>query len=305
MRLGYSGNRLVRDGEHRDADQVEAAARNERARIMLRDGDGAWQLRDGDPLFRLGEAEAGERVLLGHTREGAPRWAGELAGPAPAGAAPEPLRRIGSAQLLDENGEGQLAQASHLLNWHAANRFCGRCGSATASEAGGFRRRCTACGHILFPRTDPVTIMLVHDGRGRCLLGRQPQFPAGMWSCLAGFVEAGETVEDAVRRETLEEAGITVGEVRYLLSQPWPFPGSLMLGCAGLALDSEIRRDETELEDCRWFRRDEVRAMLAGTHADGIQAPQEFAIAHHLIRRFAADPASFDTSEEPVESWEG
>ncbi|WP_156417830.1 NAD(+) diphosphatase, partial [Aureimonas sp. AU4] len=226
------------------------------------------------------------------------------AGPPPAGAAPEPLRRISSARLLDANSEGQLAQGSHLLNWHAANRFCGRCGSATASEAGGFRRRCTACDHLLFPRTDPVTIMLVHDGRGRCLLGRQPQFPSGMWSCLAGFVEAGETVEDAVRRETFEEAGISVGPVRYLLSQPWPFPGSLMIGCAGLALDAEIRRDETELEDCRWFERDEVLAMLAGTHADGIEAPQEFAIAHHLIRRFAEHADAFDARAEPFASRE-
>ncbi|MCP4384285.1 MAG: NUDIX domain-containing protein, partial [Hyphomicrobiales bacterium] len=137
---------------------------------------------------------------------------------------------------------------------------------------------------------DPVVIMLAVDASGpaeRCLLGRQTRFVEGMYSCLAGFVEPGETIEDAVRRETGEEAGIKVGRVRYHSSQPWPFPASLMIGCHAEALTTDITRDEVELEDARWFGRDEVLSILAGTHADGIKCPPSMAIAHKLIRAWA------------------
>jgi NAD+ diphosphatase len=152
----------------------------------------------------------------------------------------------------------------------------------------GYRRDCPACGAQHFPRTDPVAIMLVTDGE-RCLLGRQPRFPAGMYSCLAGFIEPGETIEDAVRREIREEAGIRVGPVTYLASQPWPFPASLMIGCRGEALTTDIVREEEELEDCRWFSLDEARAMLASTHPDGLLAPNPIAIAHHLLKAFVEE----------------
>jgi NAD+ diphosphatase len=151
---------------------------------------------------------------------------------------------------------------------------------------GGYRRDCPACGAEHFPRTDPVVIMLAIDGE-RCLLGRQARFAAGMYSCLAGFVEPGETIEDAVRRETGEEAGIRIGRVGYHSSQPWPFPASLMIGCHAEAITTEVVPDEAELEDCRWFERDEVRTMLAGTHPGGLKTPPPIAIAYRLIRAWA------------------
>jgi NAD+ diphosphatase len=155
---------------------------------------------------------------------------------------------------------------------------------------GGYRRDCPNCGAEHFPRTDPVVIMVAIHGEGRAervLLGRQRQFMAGMYSALAGFMEPGETIEDAVRRETLEESGIAIGRVAYHASQPWPFPMSLMIGCHAEALSEDVHCDETELEDCRWFGRDEVKALLAGTHPAGLKAPAPVAIAHHLLRAWA------------------
>ncbi len=150
---------------------------------------------------------------------------------------------------------------------------------------GGYRRDCPTCGAQHFPRTDPVVIMAIVDG-DRVLLGRQARFVPGMYSCLAGFLEPGETIEDAVRRETWEEAGIRVGRVGYHSSQPWPFPNSLMIGCIGEALTTDVVPDATELEDCRWFTRDEARAMLDGSHPDGVSSPKPLAIAHHLLLAF-------------------
>ena len=150
-------------------------------------------------------------------------------------------------------------------------------------SAAGWRRDCDNCHAQHFPRTDPVVIMLVTEG-DRCLLGRQARFGKGMYSALAGFLEPGETIEEAVRREVREEAGIQVGAVQYVASQPWPFPSSLMIGCMGTALSTHIILDRLELEDARWFTRSEAETMLAGTHPDGLGAPQPIAIAHHLLR---------------------
>jgi NAD+ diphosphatase len=152
-------------------------------------------------------------------------------------------------------------------------------------KIGGYKRVCSSCGHMIFPRTDPVVIMLTIDlERDLCLLGRGPHFAPGMYSCLAGFVEPGETIENAVRRETHEESGIAVGRVRYHASQPWPMPHTLMIGCFAEATSFDITRDEAELEDCRWFTRDEVAALLAMTGADGRSPPPKGAIAHRLMR---------------------
>lgn len=296
-RTGFAGNRLFRDSELRRSDTLAGAIADPRARVYLLH-EGQWLCRTASgsgllPDFGWEEAEAygatpEETILLGFAADDAPRLA------APIRSVPESddlalidLRSLGLQRVLDPDIEGQLAQAAHLLGWHSRNGFCARCGGRTVAEAAGCRRRCTACCDTIFPRTDPVTIMLVHDGAGSCILGRQPKFPENFWSCLAGFVEAGETIEDAVRRETLEEAGIAVGAVTYLASQPWPFPGSLMIGCAALATSTRIDFDTDELEACRWFEREEVRLILAGAHPDGLQAPSEFAIAHHLIKAFA------------------
>lgn len=189
-------------------------------------------------------------------------------------------------------GEASIvAQGRQMLDWHARHRYCAVCGHATSVKEAGYLRECDECDAQHFPRTDPVVIMLVHDG-ARCLLGRQAGWPAKMWSALAGFVEAGETLEDAVRREVMEEAGIPVGEVRYQASQPWPFPSSLMIGCMAQALGEAITVDKSELEDVRWFPRETVLRALADPSADvGFFMPPPMAIAHHLIKIWAESTA--------------
>jgi NAD+ diphosphatase len=157
----------------------------------------------------------------------------------------------------------------------------------------GWRRDCAKCKAQHFPRTDPVVIMLATDGE-RCLLGRSPRFVPSMWSCLAGFVEPGEAIEDAVRRETREEAGIACGRVTYFASQPWPFPTSLMIGCHAEALNREIVVDREELEDARWFSKTEVADMLMRKHPEGLTTPPPVAIAHHLIRAWVEGEIDFD-----------
>jgi len=184
-----------------------------------------------------------------------------------------------------------LAQARSLLDWHARHRFCAQCGSATRVESAGWVRRCPDCRASHFPRTDPVVIMLAVRGE-RALLGRNRRRPGARFSCLAGFVEPGETLEEAVRREVHEESGIRCGRVRYLAAQPWPFPSSLMIGFLAEALTEDITVDPEELAEARWFSRDEIRAMVvrAATGPDDptqVSLPQPIAIAHHICRRWS------------------
>ena len=178
------------------------------------------------------------------------------------------------------------AQGRQMLDWHARHRFCAVCGHATAVKEAGYMRECDECDAQHFPRTDPVVIMLVESG-DRCLLGRQAGWPAQMYSALAGFVEAGESLEEAVRREVQEESGIAIGAVRYFASQPWPFPSSLMIGCMARALTEQVTVDKSELEDARWFTRADVLRSLAEPGAGGVLVPPPVAIAHHLIRAWA------------------
>jgi len=184
--------------------------------------------------------------------------------------------------------EAELAAtAKALCDWHARHRFCAACGAATDPIEAGWQRGCPACGARHFPRTDPVVIMLVTRGNS-LLLGRSPGWPEGMYSLLAGFVEPGETVEAAVRREVAEESGIRVGAVRYLASQPWPFPASLMLGCVAEAESEAITLDPVELEDALWVSREDLVGVLAGAHPR-IRPPRNGAIAGFLIRNWLAD----------------
>jgi NAD+ diphosphatase len=195
-----------------------------------------------------------------------------------------------------------IAQARALIDWHARHRFCAACGAPSRAEDAGYVRRCSnaLCGAQHFPRTDPVVIMLVADGE-RCLMGRQARFPKGMYSTLAGFIEPGEAIEEAVRREVFEEAGIRVGAVRYHSSQPWPYPSSLMIGCLAEATSREVKIDPTEIEDARWFDRATVREAIdrvtraaadpftkpgsvAGVGPSGLVVPTPMAIAHQLLR---------------------
>jgi NAD+ diphosphatase len=184
--------------------------------------------------------------------------------------------------------EAELAATARaLMMWHATHGFCAKCGAASAPVQAGWQRSCPACNAQHFPRTDPVVIMLVTQAN-RLLLGRSPGWPAGMYSCLAGFIEPGETIEAAVRRETQEEAGIVVGAVRYLASQPWPFPASLMIGCQADAVTDQITLDPAELEDAIWVTREEMVTVMAGEHPQ-IKPARKGAIAHFLIANWLAD----------------
>lgn len=208
------------------------------------------------------------------------------------------IRRV--AGQVPRGDAAILAQARSMIDWHARHGFCAQCGQPTRSSADGYVRRCAdeACGAQHFPRTDPVVIMLVTDGE-RCLVGRSGRFPFKLYSALAGFVEPGETVEEAVRREVMEEASIKVGAVRYHSSQPWPYPSSLMIGCIADALTTDIHVDREELEDAQWFDREVMRAAVtrAATVTDPLTRPPNadeddpipilpapMAIAHQLIR---------------------
>ena len=184
--------------------------------------------------------------------------------------------------------DGELAATARaLLLWQISHRFCAVCGAQSAVSHAGWQRHCPRCGATHFPRTDPVVIMLITH-RNAALLGRSPGWPEGMFSCLAGFVEPGETVEAAVRREVGEEVGVRVGAVRYVASQPWPFPASLMLGCHGLAETTDLVPDPAEIAEARWVGREELAMVFAGTHAQ-IRPPRRGAIAGALLRLWLAD----------------
>lgn len=206
----------------------------------------------------------------------------------PDGDAPVDTRaHFGLLSHLSPTDAPLFAAALSLANWHRRHAFCSNCGHGTTVVRGGWSRRCPDCSAEHFPRTDPVVIMLAeHDGR--LLLGRQPQYPAGRFSALAGFVEVGETIEAAVARELGEEAGIEVRDVRYIASQPWPFPSSLMIGCTATAIDDTLTIDHTELDDARWFTRAEVAAALSGDGDAAFVAPPRFAIARTLLDHWLA-----------------
>jgi NAD+ diphosphatase len=263
----------------------------------------AGWLRPGDPVL----SEGGAPVFLG-LRDGVAMFAQDISGWQPPADAPLPapgffdateqhhpdapegwrfaeLRGVMAA--LPAADAADAAAARSLLAWHRSHGFCASCGQPTAVGCAGWQRDCGACGTTHFPRTDPVVIMRIVAGN-RILLGRSPAWPARMYSLLAGFVEPGETIEDAVRREVAEEAGVAIGEVRYLASQPWPFPSSLMIGCEGQATSLAITLDPVELEDALWLSREDLALVFAGHHPD-IAPPRRGAIAASLMADWLAD----------------
>lgn len=195
------------------------------------------------------------------------------------------LRSLAMQAILSPEELSLAGQARALAQWHENQKCCGKCGAATFAKDGGWRRKCTGCGLDWFPRTDPVVIMLVTDGE-RCILAHEHRYQNKMYSTLAGFLEPGEDIEHAVRREVAEETNIRVGRVTYHSSQPWPFPHSLMMGCIAHAETTEITIDKNEIAEARWFTRDECRAMLEKRHPDGLTAPAGHAIANKLIWSF-------------------
>lgn len=197
-------------------------------------------------------------------------------------------------QLLNPGDLATYGIARALVDWHARHRFCARCGAGTRLTKGGWQRDCGSCEAQHFPRTDPVTIMLVEHS-GRLLLGRQPRFPPKAFSALAGFVEPGETIEEAVAREVFEEAGVRVRDVQYVSTQPWPFPSQLMIGCYSVAEDDALTIDKTELEDARWFSREEILSAMAAGRDGALMdelipfaPPPPVAIAHSLLKWWLA-----------------
>ena len=299
VRHAYAGSRIERAAHHRgDATALAAFAADERAGCYVIGGESIVLKKRGeglDPLFTTAEARAfgtpAETVFLG-LLDDAPRFG---VGLAPAAIEPlksregvtaSDLRTIAVQGLVAAEHVPPLAEAKAILGWHARHRFCPNCGAATRIVQGGWRRDCPVCKAEHFPRTDPVVIMLPIAG-DRCVLGRSPRFPPTMWSCLAGFAEPGESIEEAVRREVKEEVGLDCARVKYFASQPWPFPSSLMIGCLTQALTETIVIDQSEIEAARWFDREEVKLMLARKHPDGLTAPPPIAIAHHIARAFA------------------
>jgi NAD+ diphosphatase len=226
-------------------------------------------------------------VLLG-LDEGRARFALDAGDAAPAdGTEFGDMRAL--AGIMDAREASILGEARAIVDWHARHRFCAACGTPTTVHAAGWSRRCPSCKAQHFPRTDPVVIMLPVRGE-RCLLGRNARRAGARFSCLAGFVEPGETLEAAVRREVLEESGLRTGRVTYIASQPWPFPSSLMCGFIAEAISEALAIDTNELATARWFTRPEVLAMAARSAA-GEEAPDTLAppiaIGHHLARRWA------------------
>lgn len=304
----FGGSGLDRAAEMRG--QADALGKQDDARAIL-----MWRgkpMISGDALLRLSmdhpvmaEAAAGQ-VFLGR-ENGAPVFAADLSAWEPEGQTAETLNgfldpseqthpavpdavfaelRANMTRLSARDAE-LAATARAVLEWHRSHRFCARCGAESQMAMGGWQRDCAACGGHHFPRTDPVVIMLITHGNA-VLVGRSPGWPEGMYSLLAGFVEPGETIEAAVRREVFEEVGVRVGAVGYLSSQPWPFPASLMLGCAGEALNTDLTIDPAEIEDAIWVTREEMAEAFAGAHPKLMPA-RKGAIAHFLLQAWLSD----------------
>lgn len=311
----FGGSGLDRAAElrGRPADLARAIARQSACAILLWQGKPLVQAPDLEKLVRLPVdhpllSQAGEPLLLGREESGKLVLAHDLQGWCPEdmdasqlGAfidqteqthpdLPQShvfaeLRRI-MTRLSPRDAE-LASTAKAIQSWHLSHKFCARCGAESRISMSGWQRGCDACGGQHFPRTDPVVIMLITRGN-RVLMGRSPGWPDGMYSLLAGFVEPGETIEAAVRREVHEEAGIRVGKVAYLSSQPWAFPTSLMFGCHGEALSDEITIDPAEIDDAKWYTREDIMLAFGGAHAELMPA-RKGAIAHFLLRNWLAD----------------
>ncbi len=277
-RMAFVSSPLDRKANLRtDSTALEKRMASEKAKFIQMFGDGV-RMADEKPVLTRPQGEH-DFVFLGEDDKGEPWFAfsakseGEM----------QPLRPLMMSHVVTQEKLSIMAQARSLLHWHERHGFCAVCGGKTQMSDAGYRRHCPSCMSDHFPRTDPVVIMAVRH-EGRLLLGRQKSWAPGMYSAIAGFMEPGETMEQAVAREVKEETGILVGKVQYIATQPWPFPSSLMIGCVAEAASEAISLDDQELEAARWFDFADVKLMLEHKHPDGIHASHPWAIAHTVIK---------------------
>ncbi|HKT86163.1 MAG TPA: NAD(+) diphosphatase [Novosphingobium sp.] len=295
--VAFAGSPIDRADQVRCDPGALASLMTDRARLLRMDGLDPVLTSEGrlDWGSLADAAPDSELVFLG--LDGDRACFAEVRGACPSGSPHAGPASWNAMAVLDAGELATYGGARSLVAWHSRHRFCAVCGSPTAPAKGGWQRTCSSatCGAEHFPRVDPVTIMLV-EHEGQVLLGRQPRFPEGRYSALAGFVEPGETIEEAVAREVLEEAGVRVRDVSYVASQPWPFPSSLMIGCHAFADDPAITIDVTELEDARWFTRadviDALEAFGQGGCGRAFGAPPPTAIAHLLLRWWVEQSAA-------------
>lgn len=287
--IAFAGSRLDRSDQLRGDPEAIRRLMDRHARLLLLDGlEPRLDADDGLVWGTLADCDAdAELIFLGLTEQGHARFVAAPAAHAASVALPNPrLWQAMSGMTAQDLAVYGVARS--MAGWHARHRFCAVCGHPTQLVKAGWQRSCTfeTCNAEHFPRTDPVVIMLV-EHEGLLLLGRQPRFPAKRFSALAGFIEPGETLEEAVAREVFEEAGVRVNAVSYVASQPWPFPSSLMIGCHAMATSAELTIDGNELQEARWFTRAEVTEAMAAVENGGIGesfgAPPRHAVAWHLL----------------------
>ncbi len=264
--LAFVSSPLDRNANNRANEVFIAARRNDSTTHVVQIAGDTVRM-EKDKLFTLNDQLETAAIYLGEDPKGHAWFARAIE----ASEALIPMRSLMIEGGLTQERLSILAQARSILHWHERHSFCANCGAKSLMADAGYKRVCLTCKTEHFPRTDPVVIMAVRHG-DQILLGRQASWPPNMYSALAGFMEPGETIEQAVAREVLEEAGIKVGAVSYVTTQPWPFPSSLMIGMIAEATTTEMKLDPAELEDARWFSRADIEMMLAGTHPEGLTA---------------------------------
>jgi NAD+ diphosphatase len=286
MSPGFTGSPLDRaDRVRNDLEAYGALLGDWRARILGLDGLDPVVTADGGLMWHsVAELTGSEELILLGLSDGKPHFVALAEAEGDVFRSPAIWRAL---SMLPAEDAAIYGTARSLIEWHNGHRFCGKCGHLTALFRAGWGRKCGKCGKEHFPRTDPVVIMLA-EFEGRALVGRQSRFPPGNYSALAGFLEPGESIEEAVRREIHEEAGVFCGAVRYVTSQPWPFGGAqLMIACIVEALGDEITLDTDELEDAKWISKEDARAALENADSRTFNAPPPFAIAHSLLKHWA------------------
>lgn len=276
-RLAFVTSPLDRNANNRANADFIARRRNDSTTHVVQIAGDTVRM-ENDRLFTSNDRPESDAIYLGEDPKGH-AWFARAVEPSESLI---PMRSLMIEGGLTQERLSILAQARSILHWHFTHGFCAKCGAKSLMADSGYKRVCPSCQTEHFPRTDPVVIMAVRHG-DQVLLGRQASWPPNMFSALAGFMEPGETIEQAVAREVLEEAGIKVGAVSYVTTQPWPFPSSLMIGMIAEATTTEIKLDTAELEDARWFTRADLEMMLDGTHPEGLYASRPQAIAHAVV----------------------